>query len=137
MKRERRIGGRLNDDLKPEHQSADPREVFASEASEAKAMSLITDLGLTDSQESAIRLILEADKPAIELLNSQLVKNHRQLYIAVRSRLFNKERLRPLLTQRTQIKAELLAAREHLKSRIYDALTPDQRAVLERKRNPS
>jgi len=66
-----------------------------------------------------------------ELLESQLIKNCRQLRLAARTLLFSKGQLELLLIQRARIQKEILASRQQLKIRILDELTPDQRAVLE------
>ena len=120
------------DDLAHEHRPIGRYKIIASEI---KAISFPAELLLSEKQEADIRSILEAEKLTAELLIGQLDKNRRQLRIAVRSRLLDKERLQPLLSQRTQIESELIAAREHLKDRIYDVLTIDQRAVLDAKQH--
>jgi hypothetical protein len=94
-------------------------------------MAFLAGLDLTENQRKEIRHILDDELPYIELLESQLIKNFRQLQLAARTLLFSKGQLELLLIQRARIQKEILASREQLKIRILDELTPDQRAVLE------
>ncbi|HST23530.1 MAG TPA: hypothetical protein VLR90_20635 [Blastocatellia bacterium] len=114
----------LKDILRPMNQSGE----FKSEIS---AMAFLAGLDLTENQRKEIRHILDDELPYIELLESQLIKNCRQLQLAARTLLFSKGQLELLLIQRARIQKEILASRQQLKIRILDELTPDQRAVLE------
>ncbi|HKS42708.1 MAG TPA: hypothetical protein VJX74_19005, partial [Blastocatellia bacterium] len=99
--------------------------------SEISAMAFLAGLDLTKNQRKEISHILDDELPYIELLESQLIKNCRQLQLAARTLLFSKGQLELLLIQRARIQKEILASRQQLKIRILDELTPDQRAVLE------
>jgi len=110
----------LKDILKPLHQSGE----FKSE------INFLAGLDLTENQRREIRHILDDELPCIELLESQLVKNCRQLQLAARTLLFSKGQLELLLIQRSRIQKEILASRQQLRIRILDELTADQRAAL-------
>ena len=100
-----------------EHLLAGQHEISASR---------IVESGLTGKQEAAIRAILQAETPNIELLSSQLTKNSRQLQIAARGELPDNV-LQPLLSQRAQLEAELGMAKERLKMKIYEVLIANSR----------
>lgn len=114
----------LKEILEPMNQSGE----FKSAVS---ATAFLARLDLTEDQRREIRHILDDELPYIELLESQLVKNCRQLQLAARTLLFSKGQLELLLVQRARIQKEILAARQQLRVRILDELTPDQRGVLE------
>ena len=114
----------LKDILNPMNQSGE----FISAIN---AMAFLAGLDLTENQRREIRHILDDELPYIELLESQLIKNCRQLQLAARTMLFSKGQLELLLIQRARIQKEILASRQQLKSRILDELTADQRAALE------
>jgi Spy/CpxP family protein refolding chaperone len=133
MLKKARVGNnRLRDDLKPERRPAGDRKIISPEV---MAISIPAELSLTEQQEAEIRSILEVEKSTVRLLIGQLEKNCQQLRIAAGTRLFDKELLQPLFSQRTQIETELIYARERLKNRIYNVLRADQRDVLEGQRN--
>lgn len=113
--------------LEPAHQSGEPYDEFKSEIS---ATAFLAGLNLTENQKGEIRHILDDELSYIELLESQLIKNCRQLQLAARTLLFSQGQLELLLIQRARIQKEIVASRQQLKSRILDELTIDQRAAL-------
>ncbi len=119
---------RLKEILEPAHQ---PGRLYGRAKSEINAAIFLAELDLTENQKREIYHIVEDEVSYIELLESQLIKNCRQLQLAARTLLFSKGQLELLLIQRAQIQKEIFASRQQLKSRILDELTADQRAALE------
>ena len=117
----------LRNILEPVTQCGEPYAEFKTEIS---ATAFLARLDLTENQRHEIRHILDAELPYIELLESQLVKNCRQVQLAARTLLFSKGQLELLLIQRARIQKEIVASRQELKGRILDELTTDQRAAL-------
>ena len=105
--------------------------LYGGSKSEINTATFLAELDLTENQKREIHRIVEDEAPYIELLESQLIKNCRQLQLAARTLMFSKGQLELLLIQRARIQKEILASRQQLKSRILDELTTDQRAALE------
>src|SRR6185295_11368357 len=112
----------LKEILEPAHQSG---RLYGGSKSEINAAIFLAELDLTENQKREIYHIVDNEMPYIELLESQLIKNCRQLQLAARTLLFSKGQLELLLMQRARIQKEILAARQQLKSRILDELTAD------------
>ena len=91
---------------------------------------VVARLNLTAPQEARVQALLDVEGGRLVLLSGQLTKNARQLQMAARSGPADHERLQPLVSQRRQLEAELIAAKEQLAATIYDVLTAEQRAVL-------
>jgi hypothetical protein len=91
--------------------------------SEIKAAIFLASPDLTEEQKREIRHILETEVPYLELLESQLIKNCRQLQIASRTLFFSKGQTDLLLVQRARIQKEIIAARQDVKSKIFDELS--------------
>lgn len=113
--------------LEPMTQSGESYDEFKAEVS---ATAFLAGLDLTENQRHEIRHILDAELPYLELLESQLIKNCRQMQLASRTLLFSKGQLELLLIQRARIQKEILVSGQELKERILDELTTDQRAAL-------
>jgi hypothetical protein len=113
--------------LEPLHQADMPDGESKSEINPA---TLLAGLILTEDQKREIYHIIEDETLYIELLESQLIKNCRQLQLAAKTLLFSKGQIELLLIQRARIQKEMIVARLQLKSRILDNLTADQRAAL-------
>ncbi len=90
-----------------------------------RPMMMARGLGLTEAQKAQIRSIREANRPS-EALREEI----RSLVEARRSGSMTEAQR----TRVTQLKQEARARRENIRSQILAILTPEQRAVLERRR---
>ncbi|MGA9773274.1 MAG: hypothetical protein WBV94_29865 [Blastocatellia bacterium] len=117
----------LKEILDPLQQSGMP---YSESKPEINVATLLAGLELTDNQKREIYHIVEDETLYLELLESQLIKNCRQLQLAAKTLLFSKGQIELLLIQRARIQKEMIVARQQLKSRILDKLTADQRAAL-------
>ena len=91
-------------------------------------------LGLTEAQKTEIKSILVAERPVAEPLLRQLAATRKQLRDATRSGSFDEAQVRSLATQQAQTLTELIVTRERVKSKVYNVLTPEQRARAEKMR---
>jgi Spy/CpxP family protein refolding chaperone len=91
-------------------------------------------LGLTEAQKTEIKSILVAERPQAEPLLRQLAATRKQLRDATRSGSFDEAQVRSLATQQAQTITELIVTRERVKSKVYNVLTPEQRARAEKMR---
>ena len=92
-------------------------------------------LGLTEAQKTEIKSILVAERPVAEPLLRQLAATRKQLRDASRNGSFDEAQVRSLATQQAQTLAELIVTKERVKSKVYNVLTPEQRARAEKMRS--
>ncbi|MGB7926462.1 MAG: Spy/CpxP family protein refolding chaperone [Pyrinomonadaceae bacterium] len=91
-------------------------------------------LGLTDAQKTEIKSIIVAERPAAEPLIRQLVATRKQLRDASSGGNFDEAEVRNLASRQAQTITELIVTRERVKSKIYNVLTPEQRAKADQMR---
>ena len=98
------------------------RRVFARVASELK---------LTDAQQTEIKQIIGDELAAARPLFEQLRENRKQLREASGDGQFDEARVRATASEQGQALSELIVAKERAKAKIYNVLTPEQRARAE------
>lgn len=91
-------------------------------------------LGLTDAQKTEIKSILVAERPQAEPLIRQLIATRKQLRDVSKNGNFDEAQVRSLASQQAQTITELIVTRERVKSKVYNVLTPEQRAQAEKMR---
>jgi Spy/CpxP family protein refolding chaperone len=91
-------------------------------------------LGLTDAQKTEIKSILVAERPHAEPLFRQLASTRKQLRDVTGGGSFDEAQVRNLASQQAQTIAELVVTKERVKSKVYNVLTPEQRAMAEKMR---
>ena len=84
-------------------------------------------LNLTDDQQAQINQIISAERPAIEPLVEELAQASQQLRAASADEQFDESKVRGLAAQQSQAIAELIVAKERVKSKVFAVLTPEQR----------
>ncbi len=88
-------------------------------------------LNLTDQQQTQIKSILQAEKPAMQPLMLQLKASRQQMDAATQNGQFDEAKVRSIAEQQAQTMVNLTVEREKVKSEIWQVLTPDQRAKAE------
>ena len=88
-------------------------------------------LNLTEEQKSQIQAIHEAERPNIEPLVRQLAELRRELRTVTSQGQFDEAQVRNLANQQAQTFADLIVAKERVKSKVYTIFTPEQRAKLD------
>lgn len=91
-------------------------------------------LDLTGAQKTEIKSIISAERPLVEPLVRQLAATRKQLRNVSKNGNFDEAQVRSLASQQAQTVAELIVAKERVKSKIYNVLTPEQRAKAEKLR---
>lgn len=95
------------------------------------------ELNLSDAQTSQIKSILDEARPTVDALMRKLDDAHKQMEAATANGQFDENQVRALANQQAQTIADLIVEQERVKSKIYNVLTPEQRALSEeRHRHP-
>lgn len=121
--------------------AASAQESFLLDAGEGRhpfarrIMARIADhLGLTDAQKTEIKSIISAERPTVEPLVRQLAATRKQLRNVSKDGKFDEAQVRGLASQQAQTITELIVAKERVKSKIYNVLTPEQRTKADKMR---
>jgi Spy/CpxP family protein refolding chaperone len=85
-------------------------------------------LGLTDAQTTELKPFLDTEHATIEGLRKTLDDAHQQMETATANGQFDEAQVRKLAGQQAQAMTELIVEQERVKAKIYNVLTPDQRA---------
>ena len=92
---------------------------------------LSRELNLTDAQTTELKAFLDAERPTIEGLTKKLEEAHKQLGESTANGRFDEAQVRALANQQAQTMADLIVEQERVKAKIYNTLTPEQRAKVE------
>jgi protein CpxP len=87
-------------------------------------------LDLTDAQQAQAKEIMAKEEPAIKPYRDQLKQAHEQLWQIVQSGNFDEAKVRSLAAQNSQATTELLVLETRMHSDLYQILTADQKAKL-------
>jgi Spy/CpxP family protein refolding chaperone len=130
-----------HDSLSGPDRTATAQEAFLLDAGEGRhpfarrIMARVAErLGLTDAQKTEIKSILVAERPVAEPLFRQLVATRKQLRNMTGGGSFDEAQVRSLASQQAQTITELIVTKERVKSKVYQVLTPEQRATAEKMR---
>ncbi len=85
-------------------------------------------LNLTDEQKAQIKAIHDAERAAVEPNEQKFGELHKQLEDATANGQFDEAKVRDLASQQAQLHVNMLVEHERAKSKIYNILTPEQRA---------
>ena len=89
---------------------------------------LTRQLDLTDTQQTQVKTMLEAQRQSVAPLLAQAAKNRQQLHDATASGKFDEAQVRTIAAQQAQTMTELIVAKEKVKAKIYnEVLTAEQR----------
>jgi len=89
-------------------------------------------LDLTDAQKSQIKTIDEAERAKVEPLVQQIRAAHEAIEAATAHGQFNEQQVRALAAAEAQVQVELTVAHVRRQAAVYQVLTPEQRAKLDR-----
>ena len=89
---------------------------------------LARHLDLTDAQRTQVTTILEAERPKVAPLLTEVAQNRQQLHELTASGQFDEAQVRSIASRQAQAMTELIVEKERVKSKIYnEVLTPEQR----------
>jgi Spy/CpxP family protein refolding chaperone len=120
-------GGPGQDGPQQRHQGGPPPPPFGIPDVEH----LSRELNLTDAQTAELKAFLDTERPTVDALMKKLEESHRQLGDATANGHFDEAQVRALATQQAQTMADLIVEQERVKAKIYNTLTPEQRAKVE------
>jgi Spy/CpxP family protein refolding chaperone len=86
------------------------------------------ELDLTAAQQSAIKAIITNEFAAARPLFEKMAENRKQMLAATAGGQFDEAQVRALAEQQAQVVTELIVAKERAKAKVYQELTPEQRA---------
>jgi protein CpxP len=89
------------------------------------AMMMFRQLNLTDDQKAKVKEIFEANKGTAQPLMEQLKANHEKIAALNGS---DDAQLQTLAKQQGDLLAQMIVAREHVKSQVFAILTDEQKA---------
>lgn len=89
-------------------------------------------LDLTDAQKEQVRAIHEAEKARVEPLLTQLREAHTAMREATANGQFNEEQIRAIAAKQSQAQVELAVSHARVQAQIYQLLTAEQRAKLDK-----
>jgi len=87
-------------------------------------------LDLTDAQQAQAKEIMAKEEPAMKAYRDQLKQAHEQLWQIVQGGNFDEAKVRALASQNSQATTELLVLETRMHSDLYQILTPDQKAKM-------
>jgi Spy/CpxP family protein refolding chaperone len=88
-------------------------------------------LSLTEAQTAELKPFLDTEHATIDALRKKLDDAHKQLETATANGQFEESQVRTLASQQAQTMTDLIVEQERVKAKIYNVLTPDQRAKAE------
>lgn len=88
-------------------------------------------LGLTEAQATELKPFLDSERATVDALMKKLGESHQAIEAATRDGHFDEAQVRTLAAQHAQTQVDLMVEQERVKSKIYNALTPEQRAKAE------
>ena len=92
---------------------------------------LARELSLSEAQKTEVKGIFAAERPAFEPLLRQLFQGHQEMSNATRGGRFDEAEVRAIASRQAQAVADLIVAKERVKSKVFAVLTPEQRTKAE------
>lgn len=89
---------------------------------------MLRGLDLTDAQKAQVKAIHEANFESTKSLREQMKANHDQLETATAGGAFNESQVQAIAQQQGALHAQMIVAREKVKSQVFAILTVDQKA---------
>jgi Spy/CpxP family protein refolding chaperone len=101
---------------------------------EQRVLSSLNDLNLTGEQRAQIEAALREERQSLVTLLVRLIATQDELRAATREGRFDEAQVRSIVTGLTPALVELIVVKERALAKIYNVLTDEQRALLDRKR---
>jgi protein CpxP len=89
---------------------------------------MLRRLDLTEDQKVQIKAIHEANFESTKSLREQMKANHDQLETATEGGKFNESQVQAIAQQQGALHAQMIVAREKVKSQVFALLTDEQKA---------
>jgi Spy/CpxP family protein refolding chaperone len=86
---------------------------------------------LTESQVADLKPFLDSERAAVDALQRKVGESHHQIEVATKDGHFDEAQVRALAAQHAQAQADLIVEQQRVKAKIYNVLTPEQRAKME------
>jgi protein CpxP len=96
------------------------------------AMMALKALDLTDDQKAKVKEIFEANKQTMQPIREQLKANHEKL--AAMKGSFDEAQVSAVAKEQGDLTAQMVVARQRIKSQIFAVLTDEQKAKAEQMR---
>jgi protein CpxP len=96
-------------------------------------MTALRALDLTDDQKAKVKEILEANKSTVQPIRKQMKANHQKLADLKGS--FDEAAVTEIAKNQGDLTAQMIVARQRVKSEIFAILTDEQKAKAEQLRN--
>ena len=91
-------------------------------------------LNLTDAQKNQIKTIVSEERPKMKPMFQQLKAGREQLDALIKSGPFDEAKVRSIAKAQADTLADMIVAKQRMKSKIYAVLTPEQHAKAEKLR---
>jgi periplasmic protein CpxP/Spy len=89
---------------------------------------MLRGLDLTDAQKAQVKAIHEANFESTKSLREQMEANHDQLETATAGGAFNESQVQEIAQKQGALHAQMIVAREKVKSQVFAILTDEQKA---------
>lgn len=89
----------------------------------------LRQLNLTDEQKAKVKEIIEANRATMEPIRDAMRANHEKL--AAMKGTFDEAAVTPVATEQGNLMAQMIVARQKVKSEIFAILTDEQKAKAE------
>jgi len=88
-------------------------------------------LNLTDAQAAELKPFLDSERTTLDALMKKMGDLHKQLEDATAQGRFDEAQVRSLASQMGQTQTDMIVEQERTKAKIYNSLTPEQRAKVD------
>lgn len=92
---------------------------------------LSEELGLSDAQKSEMRKLAKEERETIKPLQEQLREQKIAIHQSSEPGKFDEAKVRASASEQAKIMTEIIVARERLRAKLYNVLTPEQQQKLE------
>jgi protein CpxP len=87
--------------------------------------------GLSEAQAAELKPFLESESVTMDGIEKRLGDTHQQMMEATKDGHFDEAQLRALASTHSQAMVDMIVEQERVKAKIYNVLTPEQRAKME------
>lgn len=88
-------------------------------------------LGLSDAQKNEMRTLAQEERETMRPLHKQLREQKIALHQSSEPGKFDEAKVRASAAEQAKIMTEIIVARERLRAKLYNVLTPEQQQKLE------
>ena len=88
-------------------------------------------LNLTEAQSAELKPFFDSERATIDALTKKIEESHQQIQAATKDGHFEETQVRALAVQLAQAQADVLVEHARFHAKLYNVLTPEQRANAE------